>query len=217
MRLAVSPTRMEILRLRKRFLLAKRGHKLLKNKQEELLHQFLKLIAENKGFRESLEESLTATATKFLLIQARVPEEILEGILIKPEVNLEVESSEGKVLNISVPHFALLQKGDFRSFNSSAPTSLNRVLNEYLEILKELLRLAELERKIELFAAEIERTRRRVNALEYILIPNLEETITYIEFKLEELERGNLVRLKRVKEVLAMRVNEQKFCHSRNQ
>lgn len=82
------------------------------------------------------------------------------------------------------------------------PPSLNRVLDEYSEILKELLSLAELERKIELFAAEIERTRRRVNALEYILIPNLKETIAYIKFKLEELERGNLIRLKRIKELL---------------
>ncbi len=205
MRLAVSPTRMELLRLRKRFILAKRGHKLLKDKQEELLHQFLKLIAENKGYRRSLEERLTALSTKFLLIQAQVPEEILEGTLIKPEVSLEAKTSKEMVLNIPVPHFTLIQKGNFHSFGSSVPPSLNRVLDECLEILKELLRLAELERKIELFAAEIERTRRRVNALEYILIPNLSETITYIEFKLEELERGNLVRLKRVKEILARR------------
>ena len=206
MRLAVSPTRMELLRLGKRSILAKRGHKLLKDKQEELLHQFLKLIAENKGFRKSLEERLTAVATKFLLIQAQVPEEILDGTLIKPEVSLEVKTSQERVLNIPAPHFTSIQKGDFHSFDSSLPPSLNKILDEYLEILKELLRLAELERRIELFAAEIERTRRRVNALEYILVPNLSETITYIEFKLEELERGNLVRLKRVKEVLATRV-----------
>lgn len=202
MRLAVSTTRMELLKLRKRFILAKKGHKLLKDKQEVLLHRFLKLIAENKGYRKSLEERLILVATKFFLIQARVPEEILEEVLIKPEVNLEVESSKEKILNVSVPHFSLIQKGDFHSFGSSVPSSLNKILDEYSEILKELLRLAELERKIELFAAEIERTRRRVNALEYVLLPNLEETIAYIEFKLEELERGNLIRLKRVKEIL---------------
>lgn len=203
MKIAVSPTRMELLRLRKRVALAKKGHKLLKDKQEALLQQFLKLIAENKGFRDSLEEKLTAVATKFLLIQAQVPEEILAGTLIEPEVNLEVESSHQRVLNVPIPHFGLIQKGNFHSFDSFIPSSLNKVLDEEVEILKGLLKLAELERKIELFAVEIERTRRRVNALEYILIPNLEETITYIEFKLEELERGNLVRLKRVKELLA--------------
>ncbi len=203
MRIAVSPTRMELLRLRKRITLAKKGHKLLKDKQEVLLHQFLKLINENKGYRDSLEEKLTAVATKFLLIQAQVPEEILEGILTRPDVGLEVESSRQRVLNIPIPHFTLIRKGDFHSLDSFIPFSLNKVLDEETEILKELLKLAELERKIELFAAEIERTRRRVNALEYILIPNLQETITYIEFKLEELERGNLVRLKRVKELLA--------------
>jgi len=200
--MAVNPTRMELLKLGKRFILARRGYKMLKDKQEEILHRFLKLIEENKGYRKSLEEKLVNAATRFLLIQSTMPEEILEEVLIKPEVNLEATISPEKVLNIPIPHFTLIQKGDFHIFGSFTPPSLNRVLDEYSEILKELLSLAELERKIELFAAEIERTRRRVNALEYILIPNLKETIAYIKFKLEELERGNLIRLKRIKELL---------------
>ena len=202
MRLSVSPTRMELLRLRHRLELAIRGHKLLKDKEEELVDAFLKLIAEHKDFRDSLEEKFLKSAENFFLIQAETEEEFLEEELFNPQISSFVEASIRPYLNIKSPSLTLKKEGEI-ILSPFSKRGLREVIEEYQDLLPSLIKLAELERKIELFAFEIERTRRRVNALEKVLIPNLEETISYIEMKLEELERSNLVRLKRVKELLA--------------
>lgn len=206
MRLAVNPNRMELLRLRKRLFLARRGHKLLKDKQEELMKRFLSLSEESKRLREGVEEKLRAAYDNFLSARGVMPGEMLEESLLLPGRETTVIPEVVPVMNLRLPHFELVEKGEIFCYGPVGTSGdLDIALSLFSEALPSMIRLAEVEQWIELMAEEIERTRRRVNALEYILIPSLEETIHSIGMKLSERERGNLTRLMKVKEMVSGR------------
>jgi len=203
MRLATNPTRMELLRLRKRLGLARRGHKLLKDKQDELMKRFMGLVHQIKDLRLSVEEELEQAWRRFLVARSMGGSQVVENAVSAPTRKTSVEVGREQVMNLVVPVFTLKTEGKLASYGLAAtPAELDTSLVAMEKVLGRMVELASKEKALELIGDEIERTRRRVNALEYILIPNLEETIRYISMKLSEMERGNLTRLMRVKEIV---------------
>jgi V/A-type H+-transporting ATPase subunit D len=206
MRLAINPTRMELLRLRKRLGLARRGHKLLKDKQDELMKRFMGLVHQIKDLRLSVEEELEQAWRRFLVARSMGGSRVVENAVSAPTRKTSVEVGRQQVMNLVVPVFSLKTEGKLASYGLAAtPAELDTSLVAMEKVLGRMVELASKEKALELIGDEIERTRRRVNALEYILIPNLEETIRYISMKLSEMERGNLTRLMRVKEIVRER------------
>lgn len=203
MRLEVSATRMELLKLKKRLGLADRGHKLLKRKQDELMRQFLERVEQIGDLRRRIEEGLAAAHKGFLMARSVMDRESMEESIMFPNQRLSLNVSTVPVMNLRLPRFDVKSQGNVYSYGlSNTSAELDSALGAYSELLPEMLKLSEIERGVELLANEIETTRRRVNALEYILIPNLEETIKYITMRLEEIERSNLSRLMKVKEII---------------
>jgi len=204
--LDVNATRMELLRLKRRLVIARKGHKLLKDKQDELMRQFLEMIDKIKGLRSNIEDRLMQAFGNFLMARAVMDRENLEAAIMFPKQDLSLLVDTVPVMNLRVPRFRLSSEGEVYSYgflNTSA--ELDSSLKFYSELLPEMINLAETERTLELLAEEIEKTRRRVNALEYILIPDLEDTIKYITMRLDEMERSNLTRLMKVKEMVGNR------------
>ena len=203
MRLAVNPTRMELLRLRKRLALARRGHKLLKDKQDELMKRFMGLVTQIKELRLSVEEELEQSFKRFLVARSVGGGEVVETAVSLPTRKTNVEVGKQQVMNLVVPVFELKSEGKVASYGlATTPAELDTALMAMEKALGRMVELASKEKALELIGDEIEKTRRRVNALEYVLIPNLEETIRYISMKLSEMERGNLTRLMRVKQIV---------------
>lgn len=203
MKLTVNATRMELLRLRKRTSIAKRGHKLLKDKQDELMERLLAMVKEVAKKRERVERELSLATKKFLLAKAGMEPDFLKEALFITTKQVNVELTEKNFLNLKVSELSLSVSGDIISYGyyGTSP-ELDASLYRLEEVIESLLELAAMEKTIELVAIEIEKTRRRVNALEYILIPALGETLRYIVMKLSELERSNLSRLMRIKEIV---------------
>lgn len=203
MRLNVNPTRMELLHLKKRIGIAKRGHKLLKDKQDELMRRFLELIKDVKDLRVRVEKSLQEIFKKFVFLSSIMSDESLEEALAVPSKVVNLKISKSHVMNLQVPQYEAEVHGDITCYGYSETSGdLDIALNELDKILKDMIDLAQKEKTIELLADEIIRTRRRVNALEYILIPNLEETIKYITMRLSEMERSNIARLMKLKDII---------------
>jgi V/A-type H+-transporting ATPase subunit D len=201
--LDVNATRMELLRLRKRLALARRGHKLLKDKQDELMRQFLLMVHEARRTRLTLEEHLAKAYQRFLFARAVLPTETLETALLATSASVRLSVELRPVMNLRVPSFEAEIGGDVHSYGLLFTSGeLDVALEGYAAMVPEMVRLAEQEKTLEMLAQEIEVTRRRVNALEYILIPNLGDTIRHISLKLSEMERGDLVRLMKVKAML---------------
>ncbi|MEG0306565.1 MAG: V-type ATP synthase subunit D [Clostridium sp.] len=207
-RLNVNPTRMELSKLKKRLATATRGHKLLKDKQDELMRRFIELIKYNNKLRSEVEESLQGTFKDFLMASASISPEFLEEAISFPKESISLELSEKNIMSVNVPVMKFVRKleGDSGSiypygFYSTSSELDNSIEKLYL-ILPKLLELAEVEKTCQLMADEIEKTRRRVNALEYMTIPQLQETIKYIKMKLDENERGALSRLMKVKDMM---------------
>ncbi|NLT58137.1 MAG: V-type ATP synthase subunit D [Clostridiales bacterium] len=205
-RLNVNPTRMELTRLKKRLRTAQRGHKLLKDKRDELMKQFLEMVRQNRALRRAVEEKLMRAHGSFVLAAAAMSEESLAESLMCPRQTVSVEVSTRNVMSVNVPKFDFQMSGDRSDiypygfgFTSG---ELDAAVFELGSVLTELLELAQMEKAAELMSDEIEKTRRRVNALEYATIPNLQETIRYITMKLEENERGNITRLMKVKDMM---------------
>ncbi|MFH1904387.1 MAG: V-type ATP synthase subunit D [bacterium] len=202
MRIQVNPTRMEVLNLRRRLALARRGHKLLKDKQDELMRRFMIFLDHNKELRKKVDEELKKIFNLYLGVCSRTNKESLYSAIKYPQEVPEFLSSKLTVLNIKAPHIEISKPGNPFSygFKDTSP-DMDIALSMLSALLPEMLKLAEIEKLIHLVADEIKKTRRRVNALEYILIPNLEETITYITMKLSELELANIVRLMKIKDI----------------
>jgi len=201
--LDVNATRMELMRLKKRLAIARRGHKLLKDKQDELLRRFFALIERAKGLRNQVEEELRRAMTGFIIARALMDEQTTATALALPKVTGEVKTVTRQVMNLKVPSLEVILEGNALAYGlATTPPELDLAVEGFRGVLPRLLDLAELENSIEMLAREIQLTRQRVNALEYILIPNLEETIRYIGLKLGERERGTLTRLMKVKEML---------------
>ncbi len=203
MRLNVNPNRMELLKLKKRIVMAHRGHKLLKDKQDELMRYFLSRLSEVKKMRKEVEDDLIKAHQNILMARAISSPQIVEEALLYPSTKIEIESSFTPLMNLRLVNYRVKieeQKLTYSLVNTSS--KLDYALGFYAKLLPKMIKLAELEKNLAIIAKEITLTRRRVNALEYILIPDLKETIRYITMKLMELERGNLVRLMKVKEIV---------------
>ncbi|MDD5065998.1 MAG: V-type ATP synthase subunit D [bacterium] len=203
MKLEVSATRMELLKLKKRILLARRGHKLLKDKQDELMRKFLEYVNRNKILRDELENEMKAFYESYNLVSSRYDLEQLKSFFLLQEASVEVQERIMPVMNLRLPSFTASFRGEpFSTGYKDVDLDMDLLLVRLKEIVLKMVQLAELENNVKELAIEIERTRRRVNALEYILIPNLEETIKYISMKISEVERSNLTRLMKVKEIV---------------
>lgn len=203
-RLNVNPTRMELTRLKKQLTTATRGHKLLKDKQDELMRQFILLIRKNNQLRQEMEESMTEAMSDFVLANASITEPFIEELFALPAENVDLSIVDKNIMSVKVPvmNFEYDEQLtdtplEYGYLNSSA--ELDRSIDRFTTLLPKLLELTEIEKTCQLMASEIEKTRRRVNALEYMTIPQLEETIYYIHMKLEENERAEVTRLIKVK------------------
>jgi V/A-type H+/Na+-transporting ATPase subunit D len=203
MAIQVRATRMELLQLRKKVTLAKRGHKLLKDKLDELMRQFKLLIAEYQGARENLERELKKAYDGFLFARAAMSEAGILDALRYPGARAKVATRTRRIMNLTLPVFQVTVEGNVRNYGMfDTPAELDESLKVYQEILPRIVLLAEQEKAISLLANEIDTTRRRVNALEYKIIPELQAAIRTIRLKLDEMERGNLTRLMKVKEMV---------------
>jgi V/A-type H+-transporting ATPase subunit D len=199
----VSATRMELLKLKKRLGLARRGHKLLKEKLDELMRYFLELIKDYRELREEMEQSISTALRSFLLARAVMSPEAIAEALITPGDQVSLAASTASIMNIIVPRFELQVRGELYHYGfADTASELDTSFDRFSKALPLMIKLAEKEKTIELLADEIEKTRRRVNALEYVLIPGLQETIKRITMRLEELERSNLTRLMKVKDIV---------------
>lgn len=206
-RMNVNPTRMVLTGLKKRLKTARRGHKLLKDKRDELMKRFLEIVRENKRLREQVEAQLAIVHSRFVMARAEMNSEVLEEALMFPKQKVELKTSTRNIMSVDVPVLEFNtesdDEGDIYPYGfANTSGELDVAIATLSELTEELLKLAELEKSAQLMADEIEKTRRRVNALEYVLIPNLEETIKYIVMKLDENERGNLTRLMKVKDMV---------------
>ncbi len=200
MRLSVNPNRMELLRLRKRLVLAERGHKLLKDKLEEIMRRFLEIMRRLHDLQGDVSRKLDKVFLSFALVRCRNSLEELEELL--PDGKLVLDPTEERVFNLSIPKFAIKEwtVSDYDLLNTESELDIG--LKKMKELFNDLMEMARLWKAVELLSSEIEVTRRRVNALEHNLIPNIKETIRYISSRLEEIERSYQVQLMRVKEII---------------
>ena len=203
----VNPTRMELTRLKKKLTTAMRGHKLLKDKRDELMRQFLDLVRENKALRKRVEEALEAANKRFMLARAAMQDEALNTALLAPKQEVYLECGTKNVMSVEIPQFTYKTRtpneGDIFSYGFAFTSGeLDEAVESMAGVLPDLLRLAETEKSCQLMASEIEKTRRRVNALEHVMIPDLQESIKYITMKLDENERSTQIRLMKVKDMM---------------
>lgn len=199
-----NPNRMELLRLRRRGVTAKRGHKLLKDKLDELMKEFQARITDNRRLRRDVERDLQRAFGLFSLARTEAGSGALASALMAGEALPLLEVTEKALMSVRVPVFTLGEMPEPGGYSlATTPAVLDSALARLAAVAPRMIELAEREKAIELLAAEIERTRRRVNALEYVLIPTIEATIRDITMKLDEAERGNLTRLMKVKDMIA--------------
>ena len=203
----INPTRMELTRLKGRLKTATRGHKLLKDKRDELMKQFLEIVRKNRELRAKVEKGLEEANAAFTVATAIMGPEMLEQALLYPKQSVELDMKFKNVMSVNVPVYEFHTRNEdptevypygFAQTSGeldSAVDALNRVFQDMLE-------LAEVEKTMQLLAEDIEKTRRRVNALEYVMIPEMQEKIKYITMKLDENERGNITRLMKVKDMV---------------
>ena len=214
-RLNVNPTRMMLTTLKRRLTTAVRGHKLMKDKRDELMKGFLELARENKELRAKAEKQLLHVYDSFSIASAAMSNEVLEEALMFPKQGVELSVKGRNIMSVEVPTF------DFHT-TAEDPTNiypygcattsgeLDSAIAELSEVFPIMLELAAKEKEAAMLAAELEKTRRRVNALEYVKIPQLQMTIRYIRMKLDENERGNQTRLMKVKDMMLADAIEEK-------
>ena len=214
-RINVNPTRMELNNLKRRLITARRGHKLLKDKRDELVKQFMTIVKENKRLREICERMLGEAQNDFLLSRASISDQIIEESLMYPKKTIRLDVQTKNIMGVKVPVITDIDEEEsdpniYPYGILSTTAELDSALYNITEVIPYLIKLAEKEKTVQLMASEIERTRRRVNALEYIMIPQFEETIKYITMKLEENERGNISRLMKVKDMMIEEMRSKK-------
>ncbi len=203
----VIPTRMELTRLKRKLVTARRGHKLLKDKRDELMRQFLELVRENRTLRENVEEAIEKANKKFVLARSAMTDEILNTALMAPKQEIILETSTKNIMSVDIPVFETKTRttdpNDIYCYGYAFTSAdLDDSVKSLADILPDMLRLAEVEKGCQLLADEIEETRRRVNALEHVTIPETEEMIHSITMKLDEAERSSQVRLMKVKDMM---------------
>ena len=204
---AVTPTRMVLNQLKGRLKTARRGHKLLKDKRDELMSQFMDVVKLNKELRRKVEEGMTGAFASLTVASTIMSPEMLEQALLYPRQSVELGMSFKNIMSVNVPVYSFRTKNNDPSEiypYGFAQTSgeLDDALEKLAKVFEDMLELAQVEKTMQLLAEEIEKTRRRVNALEYVMIPNFEESIRYIAMKLEENENSTKVRLMKVKDMV---------------
>jgi len=204
---AITPTRMVLNQLKGRLKTARRGHKLLKDKRDELMRQFMDVVKRNKELRGIVEKGLTEAFGSLQVASAIMSPEMMEQALLYPRQSVELDMTYQNIMSVNVPRYSFHTKNNDPSEiypYGFAQTSgeLDDALDKLARVFQDMLELAEVEKTMQLLAEEIEKTRRRVNALEYVMIPELEENIKYITMKLEENENSTKVRLLKVKEMV---------------
>jgi len=203
----VNPTRMELTRLKKKLVTATKGHKLLKDKRDELMRQFLDLVRENMALRQKVEAGILSANKNFVIAKAGMSEQILNTALMSPKQEVYLEAGKKNVMSVDIPVFKTSTRtadaNDIYSYGFAFTSGdLDDAVKSLADILPDMLRLAEVEKSCQLMAAEIEKTRRRVNALEHVIIPETQENIKYITMKLDENERSTQIRLMKVKDMM---------------
>ncbi|MDY6333203.1 MAG: V-type ATP synthase subunit D [Lachnospiraceae bacterium] len=203
----VNPTRMELTRLKRKLVTARRGHKLLKDKRDELMRQFLGEVRNNKELREKVEKGIAASNKNFALARSGMSDEAVRVAFMSPKQEVVLSTATRNVMSVEVPVYTYSTRtsdpNDIYSYGFAFTSSdLDDAVTSLAELLPDMLRLAESEKTCQLLAAEIEKTRRRVNALEHVMIPEMEADIRYISMKLDESERSSQTRLMKVKDMM---------------
>lgn len=211
--LNVNPTRMELNRLKGQLEVARRGHKLLKDKRDELMRQFLEIIRENEALREKMEALIKESHRNFLLAAAVMEPAAVRGALMVSGAQSRVKLKTANVMNVKTPVFELKEnisgQQSLYPYGMALTTGeLDMSVSALNEVFPIMIALAQTEKRVVLLSDEIEKTSRRVNSLEHIMIPNYEETIKSITMKLDESERGNLTRLMKVKDMIVKQAIE---------
>ena len=203
----VNPTRMQLSKLKKQLTTAVRGHKMLKDKRDELMRQFLDLVRETRDLRAQVEHELENCNAHFVNASAVMSKQALDGALLSPKQQVNVEIGFKNVMSVEIPQFEAssrtADKGDIFPYGFAFTSfELDDAVMSLDKVLPDLIKLAQYEKSCELMSAEIEKTRRRVNSLEHVMIPRYQETIKYISMKLEENDRSSRTRLMKVKDML---------------
>ena len=204
---AITPTRMVLNQLKGRLKTARRGHKLLKDKRDELMRQFMDVVRRNKELRTKVEQGLTAAFASQQVASSIMSPEMMEQALLYPRQSVELDVTYKNIMSVNVPRYRFQTKNNdpseiFPYGFAQTSGELDDALEKLAQVFQDMLELAEVEKTMQLLAEEIEKTRRRVNALEYVMIPDLERNIKYISMKLEENENATKVRLLKVKEMV---------------
>ena len=203
----VNPTRMELTRQKKKLATAIRGHKLLKDKRDELMRQFMDMVRENMEVRKRVEEGIKKANTNFVIARAGMSEEILEEALMTPKQEVTLKTATRNVMSVDIPLYDVKTRtadaNDIYSYGFAYTSDdMDFAVKSLADTLPDMMKLAELEKACQLMAAEIEKTRRRVNALEHVIIPDAQANIKFITMKLDENERSSQVRLMKVKDMM---------------
>ena len=212
--ITVNPTRMELTRLKGKLRTAQRGHKLLKDKRDELMKQFLDTVREVRSLRAEVEEELMRVHGSFTVASALMSSEAMEQALLYPKQSVELTMTTQNIMSVNVPvyHFQTKTKSDADIYPygfASTSGELDTAVDALGRVFQKMLKLAQIEKSAQLMAEEIEKTRRRVNALEYVMIPDNQEAIRYITMKLDENDRATTTRLMKVKDMLLQEALEE--------
>ncbi len=201
----INPTRMELIKLKRKLVTAKRGHKLLKEKRDGLMKEFMAIIKEVKGAREEIENTISKAFKSFLFASADMTREEIEESLFIPSKKVILEAKTKNIMSVKVPEFKFKEEGNYLSYSLATTSSqMDSALSKFSDCLGILVNIAQKEHAAKLMAEEIEKTRRRVNALEYVFIPNMEETIKYITAKLNEQERSAIITVMKIKKEMEL-------------
>ena len=204
----IIPTRMELTRLKKKLVTARKGHKLLKDKRDELMRQFLIMVRENKELREQVEKGIAQANRGFALARSSMSDEAVRVAFMAPKQKVSLDVAYNNIMSVNVPVYTFETRtsdaADMFSYGFAFTSAdLDDAVSQLSEVFPLMLKLAQTEKSCQLMAAEIEKTRRRVNALEHVMIPNYAETIKYISMKLDEQARSTTSQLMKVKEIVS--------------
>jgi len=209
----INPTRMELTRLKGRLKTAVRGHKLLKDKRDELMKQFLEIVRRNRELRAKVEKGLEQANAAFTVAAALMSPEMLEQALLYPKQSVELDMKFQNIMSVNVPVYTFHTRNEdpteiYPYGFAQTSGELDAAVEALANVFQDMLELAQVEKTMQLLAEDIEKTRRRVNALEYVMIPEFQQNIRYISMKLDENERGNTTRLMKVKDMVLQQAHD---------
>ncbi|MBE6737178.1 MAG: V-type ATP synthase subunit D [Ruminococcaceae bacterium] len=208
----INPTRMELTRLKKKLATATRGHKLLKDKRDELMRRFLDMARLNRELRLKVEKAISDANKNFVLASASMSQQALSLALLAPKQEVLIDVSYKNIMSVDTPEFKVHTRtpdeNDIYCYGLAFTSGdMDNAVSSLAAVLPDMLRLAEIEKSCQLLSAEIEKTRRRVNALEHVLIPQTKESIRFISMKLDENERATQTRLMKVKSMVLQKAH----------